>query len=1110
MLRTFVYILSTLAVVVASFGIFAMSNRAEEVGGYWAVDTPVIKRIAGASVWDNSTATAFSGSGTEASPYIIDTASKLAYMRNQVNNGTNYSGKYFRQTVDIDLNGGSSTVGKPSDTTTTGVKYPSASGSTQTNYNVGNSFTLNGTDNNGWPYTDTYTVTAKQTVSSGGTTTTNHPAETIGTYSGYAPYPGPTKLVDWSGSGPVLASGYTITVNSYSYTGRSMAAGAYINTATEITSSVYLVDLSAEDASDPYWIGDGSSGNSSGEEFVDYDFWLSSSTSEISCTVTVVRDAYTTTTTNPTTYRYTCTVTRSYGAKINYWTPIGTYVSSTRLFRGIYDGNGHDIINVAPSATTYRGLFGYLGAGAQVKNLHVEYIENFVLSGNYRYGGIAAYMAGTSASHVTITNCSVEDMYVSGSTSNIGGLASQTEYTDFIECSVDYLVIKNGSSSINCANVGGAVGQVSNPTTLSEVEVRHMTVYKRTNTGGTGGLVGYTSVNLTISDCRVRDCDLSAQGNVAYFGGFVGYTANGSSCNVSISQSVFKNSEMTYTGSSYNSYMGGAVGSVKSNFTLSKCYIDADLTLGRQYLGGLVGVMQGASSSNKVTISMTNNLVQGEIYAQTSSCSKYGGLVGYGGSYINTGSIFQNNIVNATFTRASTSSACYPLAPTITNVTMNASYNYYNAGKIAFSPSATTGTKTDTEIKTASQYSAWPNFNDNWVISSGVNHGYPFLSALIDMVTVTVTRSQTGSGSIATTIGGVSVSFTNNTSTGSYAPGSLLQFGVTAEEGYLIKSITVDGTPYAAADNQAMYAPSPIVLNTSGTHTIAVEFALQKDLTVNSGANTEYKSMASIANGTTLHYRSGYVAEYLVFASYQTTSVNHVARKRIESIYVNGVTYALNANATQTCGDYVTVNKTFSDLHYISSVNIAITMDVDITIAVNFKANYEVATSMQSVGADGTLTAVENNTNNRSYTITSQSGTDLTNVNICPEESAYPLTMTINNTDGFYGWVKDGQIFSQDVDAECEMSSDYSNYVALFATPYSVTFTSSVSNPILITHAKSGFTYAVTSGTLSLLPGEYKINASAINSITVYGTPLSAVDGVYTFTVSGNGTISIA
>ena len=51
----------------------------------------------------NNLDTSFSGSGRSSSPYLISSAQELAGLAYNVNNGNDYSGVYFRQTVNVDL-----------------------------------------------------------------------------------------------------------------------------------------------------------------------------------------------------------------------------------------------------------------------------------------------------------------------------------------------------------------------------------------------------------------------------------------------------------------------------------------------------------------------------------------------------------------------------------------------------------------------------------------------------------------------------------------------------------------------------------------------------------------------------------------------------------------------------------------------------------------------------------------------------------------------------------------------------------------------------------------------------------------------------------------------
>ena len=75
------------SIYVASFSIFsAVKTSADE--------------------WDGTSATEFaSGSGTQASPYIIETAEQFAFFRDQVDAGNSYAGKFVKLNKDIDLAG---------------------------------------------------------------------------------------------------------------------------------------------------------------------------------------------------------------------------------------------------------------------------------------------------------------------------------------------------------------------------------------------------------------------------------------------------------------------------------------------------------------------------------------------------------------------------------------------------------------------------------------------------------------------------------------------------------------------------------------------------------------------------------------------------------------------------------------------------------------------------------------------------------------------------------------------------------------------------------------------------------------------------------------------
>ena len=59
-----------------------------------------------ADAWDGtSVSESLKGEGTVASPYLVESASDLAFLAKSVNEGTTYEGKYITQTADIDLGG---------------------------------------------------------------------------------------------------------------------------------------------------------------------------------------------------------------------------------------------------------------------------------------------------------------------------------------------------------------------------------------------------------------------------------------------------------------------------------------------------------------------------------------------------------------------------------------------------------------------------------------------------------------------------------------------------------------------------------------------------------------------------------------------------------------------------------------------------------------------------------------------------------------------------------------------------------------------------------------------------------------------------------------------
>lgn len=122
------------------------------------------------------------------------------------------------------------------------------------------------------------------------------------------------------------------------------------------------------------------------------------------------------------------------------WQPIGR---DYRPFMGTFDGNGHKLTNLYFEGTSdYRGLFGYTGESAVIKNLTVS---GSVSTSNY-VGGIVAYNNGT------IENCR-NDVTVTASGDYAGGVAGYNCGT-ITDCSNTNTV----SGSANSSYIGGITG----------------------------------------------------------------------------------------------------------------------------------------------------------------------------------------------------------------------------------------------------------------------------------------------------------------------------------------------------------------------------------------------------------------------------------------------------------------------------------------------------------------------------------------------------------------------------------------------------------------------------------------------------------------------------
>lgn len=220
-------------------------------------------------------------------------------------------------------------------------------------------------------------------------------------------------------------------------------------------------------------------------------------------------------------YGYSATVSNPLWAGEEGFEPIGT---QKLPFIGNYNGQGYLITNLYINRdSNYIGLFGYVGAGAVLKNIHIELAplmkdvinssENFNsksdlvggITGNSYVGGLAGFVNGAA-----ITNCSVVKGNVIGNTA-LGGLIGQTKGATVDSCFTSTTVYSKLTGSNHVAstkNVGALIGYVGGTTEISgsfTFGYASLGVNGTNNYGAVGGLVGFVENNskLTVKDVFV-------------------------------------------------------------------------------------------------------------------------------------------------------------------------------------------------------------------------------------------------------------------------------------------------------------------------------------------------------------------------------------------------------------------------------------------------------------------------------------------------------------------------------------------------------------------------------------------------------------------------------
>lgn len=186
------------------------------------------------------------------------------------------------------------------------------------------------------------------------------------------------------------------------------------------------------------------------------------------------------------------------------WTPIGS--TSTKSFKGTFDGDGHVISNMKVTSATegnnndaYAGLFGYVNS-SHIQNLGVKGEINITTDKDLYVGGIAGRITGRTSGY--IDNCYTDVTIKTTATGSykscsIGGIVGNDNSSNIINNCYSIGNVACTGSSDNSYSVGGIAG-VGN---LQYCYATGAVTGENTGTGYifVGGIAGYGKISNCIA-----------------------------------------------------------------------------------------------------------------------------------------------------------------------------------------------------------------------------------------------------------------------------------------------------------------------------------------------------------------------------------------------------------------------------------------------------------------------------------------------------------------------------------------------------------------------------------------------------------------------------------
>ena len=336
--------------------------------------------------------------------------------------------------------------------------------------------------------------------------------------------------------------------------------------------------------------------------------------------------------------------------------PAGYYVDKDDqgYFSGTFLGNNHsvkvDMDGKNLDQPTYVALFGVVRDGAVIKDLKVN---GSVKATGENTAGIIGWACGTEGCPVKVTNCT-SSVEVAGGTDCIGGIAGQSAYTEFENCSNEGAVSGTESVSGICgyayysklSNCHNKAAVESNSTTGTGMWLTcyYFSSTNASNTSGTTSSSDYNNGTGAIAgwaqNSSISNCDNTATvTGYTKVGGIVGtaYWTPVQSCQNSgnIKANGYYNVNITSQyGHGFGSSTGGIVGWIYASSTVASC-VNSGLIEGKAGLGGIVGVLSATDNGSSYPVvqdcTNTGNVKSVGAYdggTYRGLCGATGGIVG--------------------------------------------------------------------------------------------------------------------------------------------------------------------------------------------------------------------------------------------------------------------------------------------------------------------------------------------------------------------------------------------------------------------------------------------------------------------------------------------------